>query len=256
MSSRLAKALVAVQLAGLVAGCGSSEPSPNHDGGAVNDRADAAQNTKDSAPADTIANASDAADGGGCGSLGGACCADGSCNDPTLACRFGIFGPSSGTCNPCGGNGQVCCGLYSAHEQSCSSGFNCNGQGDIPGHCDPVPPSGDGGDDRPDVPAEGDTETSPTLKPHGCTPGLGTPECGGVGTTCTAAHGCCLGVGSDCGTILPYPGAGVVVRDVPCSTDEMCEASEYCQAATRCCPVAYTCNLILDGGAKDGLTGS
>ena len=73
----------------------------------------------------------------GCGGLNQSCCDGGTCNDPALGCRFGITGWSAGTCQTCGGPAQVCCGLYSAHDQTCSTGLTCYGQEDVPGHCDP-----------------------------------------------------------------------------------------------------------------------
>jgi hypothetical protein len=97
------------------------------------------------------------------------------------------------------------------------------------------------------------TAADSTMPQHGCKPGVATPECGGVGTTCTSMHSCCLGVGSDCGIAGIHPDAGVVESHTPCATDEMCAASEYCQTATRCCPVGYTCDLSSTG--SDAATG-
>ena len=85
----------------------------------------------------------------------------------------------------------------------------------------------------------------PTMKKHGCTPGGN--DCS-AGESCTIAHGCCQGVGSDCSVDYVYPGSGAVDRQVPCSNDDMCLSYEYCQAATKCCPAGYICNLSTDGG--------
>lgn len=78
---------------------------------------------------------------------------------------------------------------------------------------------------------------------HGCKPQAPSPECGGMGWTCTQLHVCCHGFGSDC-IIEKWvpPDSGIVVSHTPCSSDEMCAANEYCQANTQCCPVGYTCD--------------
>jgi hypothetical protein len=92
------------------------------------------------------------------------------------------------------------------------------------------------------------TESVPTGKDHGCTPGG--DECGPQ-MTCTVAHGCCHGFGSDCSVNGIYPGSGVVDRHGPCTNDDMCLAGEYCQAATKCCPVGFACDLSVDAGGAD-----
>jgi hypothetical protein len=78
-----------------------------------------------------------------CGVVGLACCAP----DVGFSCEAG-GDCRAGTCEACGGNGQVCCG-----GASCNAGFACDQRqfvSELDGHCRPCGGSGGGGGDLPD----------------------------------------------------------------------------------------------------------
>jgi len=93
------------------------------------------------------------------------------------------------------------------------------------------PPNADGGSDA--------TDGGPAAH-HGCAPAFSnTSECGG--TTCTTAHACCPGFGSDCGVQIRSPDSGV--GGTSCTTDESCTDAEYCQDSGTCCPLGSVCPM-------------
>jgi hypothetical protein len=87
-------------------------------------------------------------------------------------------------------------------------------------------------------------------QPHGCRPG--SDDCGPSSPTspwsCTSAHSCCNGTGSDCGfRAIIYDGGRPAVPS-PCASDDECASTQYCDLTNgACCPVGYDCNQCVVG---------
>jgi len=78
-------------------------------------------------------------------------------------------------------------------------------------------------------------------QPHGCSPSGN--DCPGT-ESCTFAHQCCAGIGSDCGFRIFTADSGVMPSLAPCASDEACGATEYCERPlASCCLIGYSCDV-------------